>query len=186
MANPRQEAQDSARKAADEASRTARRTADAGEQVAHAGADAAQRSSETARQTMRSGSDLLLEWTRRSAEQFSRAFGLAGEEAEKAAEQSSRNLRAIAQSSTVLANGVQELSRECAELMRKSAGRNLDWLNACARSRSPQELAAAQSEIARDNLQDMLQATRRTAEASARMADEATRKMSEVLETADR
>jgi phasin family protein len=181
MANPRQEAQESARRTAEETNRAARRMADAGEQAVEAGAAAAERGAESGRRTMQSVNDLATEWTRRSTEQFARAFGLAGEEAEKAAEQSSRNLRAIAQSSTVLAQGAQDVSREYLDLWRKSLGHNLDWVNAFARSRSPQELAAAQSEIVRDNLQDLLQATRRTAEVSARMADEATRKITEAV-----
>jgi phasin family protein len=186
MANPRQEAQESSRKVAEEANRAANKMADAGERTVRAGAAAAQRNAETAREALESGGEAANEWARRSTEHVARAFGFGGEEAEKAMEQSTRNLQAIAQSSTILANGMQELSREWLDLLRKSAGRNLTWFNAAAQSRSPQELAAAQSEIVRDNLQDLLQATRRSAEASARMADEATRKMSEAMEAAPR
>jgi phasin family protein len=186
MANPRQEAQESSRKVAEEANRAANKMADAGERTVRAGAAAAQRNAEAAEEALESGSEAATEWTKRSTEQVARAFGFGGEEAEKALEQSTRNLRAIAQSSTILANGMQELSREWLELLRKSAGRNLAWVNAAAQSRSPQEFAAAQSEMARDNLQDLLQATRRSAEASARMADEATRKMTEAMEAAKR
>jgi phasin family protein len=186
MANPRQDVQESSRKVADETSRAATRTAEAGERAARAGSAAVQRSAETAQQAWESGSDVMAEWIRRVTEQFARAFGFTGEGTEKAAEQSLRNVRAMAQSGTVFAQGVQEVSREFMELLRKSIGHNLNWFNAFARSTSPQELAAAQSEIARYNLQDILDATRRTAEVSVRMADEATQRMSDVLETTRR
>lgn len=182
MANPRQDIQEASKKMTDETSRTARRMSEAGEQTARAGADIAQRNSETLQQAWQSGSELATDLTKRSGEQFARAFGLGGEEAEKAAEQSSRNLEAIARSSNILAQGAQEVSRECFELARKTMAHNLDWFDALVRCRTPQELVAAQSKMVRDNLQDLLDTTRRTAEVSARMADEAARRMTEVVE----
>jgi phasin family protein len=179
MANPRHEAHESSKKIAEEAHRAAERTA-------RAGASAVQRHAETAQQTWESGSEAAADWARRSMEQFTRAFGIPGEEAEKAMEQSSRNLRAIAQSSSVFTQGVQEVSREYIDLMRKSAAYNVAWLSAFAQNRSPQELAAAQSEIIRDGTRDVIEATRRIAEVSVRLADEATQKMTSALETTQR
>jgi len=182
MANPRQDVQEASKKMTDETNRAARRAAEVGEQTARAGADVAQRNSETFQQAWQSGSELATDLTRRSSEQFARAFGIGGEEAEKAAEQSSRNLEAIARSSNILAQGAQEVSRECFELARKAMTHNLEWFDALTRCRSPQEFVAAQSKIMRDNLQDLLDTTRRTAEVSARMADEAARRMTEAAE----
>jgi phasin family protein len=186
MANPRHEAHQSSKKIAEEANRAANKMADAGERTARAGAAAVQRNAETAQHAWESSSEAAAEWTRRSTEQFTRAFGITGEEAEKAMRQSSRNLQAIAQSGSVFAQGAQEVSREYVDLMRKSAARNLDWLNALGRCRSPQELVAAQSEIVRDNMRDVLEATRRMAEASVRLTDEATQKMTGSIDAARR
>ena len=193
MANPRQEAHEAGRNAqeaskrmVEESGRAGRRMADVGEQTVRAGADIAQRNAETLQQAWESGSELANDLTRRSTEQFTRTFGFGGEEVEKATQQSSRNLEAIAQSSSILAQGMQEVSRECFDLMRKSVARNFDWMDAFARCRTPQELMAKQSEVARDSLEELLQTTRRTAEASVRMADEAARKIADAAEAARR
>jgi phasin family protein len=186
MANPRQEAHESAKKTAEEANRAANKMAEAGERTARAGVAAFQRNTETAREAWESGSEAAADWTRRSTEQFARMFGFAGEEVEKAAEQSVRNLRAIAGSSTIFVQCAQQLSQEYLDLLRKSYGRNVEWFNAFARSRSPQELMAAQSDVIRENLQDLLETTKRTAEASVRMADEATERISETVQAASR
>jgi hypothetical protein len=186
MANPRHEAHESSKKIAEEANRAANKMADAGERTARSGAAAVQRNAETAQQAWESGSEAAADWARRSTEQFTRAFGITGEEAEKAMEQSSRNLRAIARSSSVFAQGAHEVSREYMDLMRKSAAYNVAWLSAFAHNRSPQELAAAQSEIIRDGTRDVIEATRRIAEASVRLADEATQKLTSALEATQR
>jgi len=193
MANPRQDtheagksAQEATKRMTEESGRAGRRMADVGEQTARAGADIAKRNAETLQQAWESGSELANDLTRRSTEQFARTFGFGGEEVEKATQQSSRNLEAIAQSGSILAHGMQEVSRECFDLMRKSVARNFEWMDALARCRTPQELMAKQSEAARDGLEELLQTTRRTAEASVRMADEAARKITNAAEDARR
>jgi phasin family protein len=182
MANPRQDVQEAGKKITEETSRAARRMAEAGEQTARASADVAQRNSETFQHAWESGSELASDIARRSSEQLARAFGIGGEGTEKAAEQSSRNLEAIVRSGNILAQGAQEVSREYFELARKAVAHNFEWFDALARCRTPQDLVAAQSKIWRDNLQDLLDTTRRTAEVSVRIADDAARRMSETAE----
>jgi phasin family protein len=53
--------------------------------------------------------------------------------------------------------------------------RNLDGLNALARCRSLQDLVAVQSSLIRDNLEQTLENSRRMAELTLQMADEASR-----------
>jgi hypothetical protein len=60
--------------------------------------------------------------------------------------------------------------------------RNLEKINDMMRSRSPQELIAAQSDLFRDNLEGFLQSSRRVAEASVRVADQATRHLTKIIE----
>ena len=128
MANPRQEkeatrqqketvGQTVTRKMADETSSAVRTMADLGERAARAGSDVIQQNAEAAQQAWQSASDVATRLTERSTEQFALAFGIMGGEAQqKAAQRSSRNLEAIVQSSTVLANGAQSISRRMVRL----------------------------------------------------------------------
>jgi phasin family protein len=110
-------------------------------------------------------------------------LGLSGEEAQQAAQQSSRNFGAIIQSSAVLTQGAQDISREWFDFARKRMEENLSLLEALTRCRTPQDLAAVQTNVVRDNLEDLLQSTKRIADVSVRIADEAVRK---IAESADR
>jgi hypothetical protein len=60
--------------------------------------------------------------------------------------------------------------------------RNLEKMNDMMRSRTPQELIAAQSDLLSDNLEAFLQSSRRVAEASVHVADQATRRLTEIIE----
>ncbi|MGP0094206.1 MAG: phasin family protein [Xanthobacteraceae bacterium] len=186
MANPRQDerpansaGQDATRRTTEEATRTARTVADIGEHAARASADSIQRNAEAAQQTWQSASDMAARLTERSADQLARAFGLSGEEAQQAAHQSSRNFGAIMQSSVVLSHGMQNISREWFDFARKRMAENLNLLEALTRCRTPQDIAAVQSNVMRDNLEDLLQSTKRIADMSVRIADEAARKVAE-------
>jgi hypothetical protein len=70
--------------------------------------------------------------------------------------------------------------------MRHRAEHIFERIDEIVHCRSPQELTAIQSEVLRENLEDIMQSTRRTAEISLRIADEAARKMSEIAQAARR
>lgn len=187
MADPRQAERDmsraaeaAARKTAEETSRAARAAADAGAGAARAGADLLQRSTETMQDAWKSGSKVASQLTERSMAGFARAFGMAGEGAEQAAEQSSRNLECIVQSGTIFAGGMQSISREMFDFARTRVEQNLRRADALANCRTPQEILAAQTDLVRDNLEDLVQSTRRIAEISMQTADEAARRMSDM------
>jgi phasin family protein len=57
--------------------------------------------------------------------------------------------------------------------------RAFEHMDKAMRSRTPQELAAIQTEAVRDNLEGILQSTKRIAELSQQTANEASRKLSE-------
>ena len=86
----------------------------------------------------------------------------------------------------MLTQGIDGISREWFEFARKRIEQNLNRLNELARCRTPQQLAAMQSEMLRDNIEDLLQSSRRVAEISARLAEEAMGKMTANLEKAKR
>jgi hypothetical protein len=101
-------------------------------------------------------------------------------------EEATQNLRAAVQSGTVLARGLQDVSRECFELSQKRMQRNLDGLNNLVRCRSVADLLAAQSSLIRDNVEQTVDNSRRIAELALQMADEATRNVTVQVETVDR
>ena len=90
-------------------------------------------------------------------------------------EQASQNLRIAAQSAAALARSFQDISREAFEMSQRRWQRNLEGLNALARCRSLQDLVALQSSLIRDNLEQTVENSRRLAERTIQMADEAAR-----------
>jgi phasin family protein len=194
MANPRQaerdmsqaaqettrNTQEATRKTMEETSRAARTAAEAGAGAARAGADLLQRNAETMQDAWKSGSKAASRLTERSMEGFARAFGIAGENTGQAAEQSSRNFECIVQSGTIFAGGMNSVSREMLEFAQTRIEQNLRRLETLANCRTPQEMLAAQTDLVRDNLEDLVQSTRRIAEISMQTADEAARRMSDM------
>jgi len=163
--------------AADEGSRTARtvtdETARVAEQTARASADVARRGAETAREAVHTTLDTANEAFRRVTDQFTNALGFNGPQAEEVARRSSQNIQAVAEASTVLARGAQEISHEVFGLFQDGVRRHAEALNRIAGVRSVQDFVAVQSDLARDNLQQVIDTNRRIAEASLRIADEA-------------
>ena len=169
-----------ARAAADE-------TAEASQQVTQAGAEIARSNAETVRQIMQSSLGMATQAAERSMDQYARLFGFSNQEAAETAQQSARNIKAIAECNTVLARGFQDISREWASLAQDRFRRNLDGFDAVLRSRSWPDLAATQSSLARDNLELLVTNTRRLAELSIGVASEAAEKITaEAEETTKR
>ena len=164
-------------KAADEAARTTRAVTDeaarVGEQAARAGADVTRRGAEVVRDTFQTGLNTASESFQRMADQFTNVLGFNGPQAEELARRSSQNIQAVTEAGSVLARGAQEISQEVFGLIQERVRKNADAVNQIARVRSVQDLVAVQSDLARDNLQQVIDATRRIAETSLRIADEA-------------
>ena len=181
MADNRQtnRAGEAGREAADEAARTARtltnEAARAGEQTARAGADLANRSAETLRTNVQSGLNTATETFQRTTDQFLKAFSFSGPQAEEVARRSSENVQAVTQAGTVLARGAQEVSQELFGLVQDRLTKNIDAFTRLAGSRSVQDFVAVQSDLMRDNLQQVIETNRRVAEVSLRVTDEAAR-----------
>jgi hypothetical protein len=140
-----------------------------------AGVEGAQTMARTMQETMENSLGAVSEMARRSTEQAVRLFGLPSGNAEDLTNQTSENIRAVTQSGTALARGFQDVSREVFELTQKRLQRNLDGLNQIARCRSVADLVAAQSSLLRDNLEQTLDNSRRLAELTIQVTEEATR-----------
>ena len=180
--NASQAVQEAAREGTEQASRIAQVSTDVSERVARAGTELLQRNAETIQEALQSSAEIAARLTERSADQFARVFGISGDEAFKAAQKSSDNLDAIIQSSSVLAGVGQSISREWVNFTRERMEQNFNRFESLLRCRTPQDLAAVQSEFLRDNLESFLQCARRIAEASMQMADEATKRTAESVE----
>jgi phasin family protein len=115
------------------------------------------------------------ELARRSTGQTLPMAGRTGDEVQGLTEEAAHNLRAVAQSGTALARGLQDMSREVVERSQQRLQRNFDGWQALARCRSMTDFVEVQSSLLRDNLEQTLENSRRLAELTIQMADEATK-----------
>jgi phasin family protein len=174
---PFNKAAEAGRNAADEATRTmhaaAREATDAGEHMLRASIEAGQQSAGAAQAAMTTGLNTAGQSFQRATDQMTRAIGFGGPQFEEMARQSSQNVEAMTQANTVLVRGAEDISREWLELAQSRLQKNLDGLNALSRSRSLQEFAAAHTDLVRDNMQQVIDTSRRVADVSVRVASEA-------------
>lgn len=168
---------DAGRRMTDEASRAARVMADeaaeTGIHTADAVADIARSSTETMQQAVQSSMQMASQVTERSLNQFARVFGMPSRETEEVTQQTTRNIQAVVDCGSVLANGFQDISREWMTHARNQFQKSLDSFGALMRARSPQDAIAIQADLARDTLEDMLQGSRRMSELFVGVADQA-------------
>ena len=168
--------------ALDVSERQADDAAEAGQRVARAGAEIARRGSETTQAAVQSGLDMAAKATERSVNQFAEVFGFSGEKAEETSRQSSRTIGALAESSTVLAQGFQTISREFMTFAQDRAQKNAEGISALMGARTLQDVLTIQSNLMRDNLEHALAGGRRFAELSAQVSGDAGRKVTESAE----
>ena len=140
-----------------------------------AGVEGAQTMAQTMQEAVETSFGALSELTRRTSGQGLQIFGRADGEALGLSEEAAHNLRAAAQSSTVLARGLQDASREIVDRSQKRLQRNLDGLQALARCRSMTDFVEVQSALLRENLEQTMETSRRIAELTIQMTDEAAR-----------
>jgi phasin family protein len=167
------------RTAADQAARTARSMSDAAERTARSSADTAKRNSELILGSWRSSTDAANRMAERSLEKFSKVFGLTGETARQTLQRSSGNVQTMLETTTILADGLQDLQGEWMQFVQGRVEENLEHFDQILGCRSLQEWLALQTQIARDHFEAFLQSARRTSERSTKVADQAVQKMSE-------
>ena len=140
-----------------------------------AGVESAQSMAQAMQEAMTNSFSAFSELTRRSTGQSLQAANRPDAVTLGLSEEAAHNLRATAQSSTALARGVQEVSREVVDRSQKRLQRNLDGLQALARCRSMTDFVEVQSSLLRDNLEQTVENSRRLAELTIQMTEEATR-----------
>jgi hypothetical protein len=122
---------------------------------------------------MPNGMDAAARQARKAAERFGRTLGFSGEEGERLALQSKKNMEAVAQCRSVLAKAFQASSESWMEMVQAQWKRNFDGLERLMQAKSVQEFGAIQGELVRENLEHILKDSRSIAESSMKAADEA-------------
>jgi hypothetical protein len=118
----------------------------------------------TMQETMRSGLGTASELTQRSAEQALQLLGFSGREGQELVEQASQDLQAVAQSATILARGLEDVSREWFDRSQDRVYLNLEGYQALLRCRTVHDLIAVQSSLVRRNLEQTVENSQRIAE----------------------
>jgi hypothetical protein len=140
-----------------------------------AGVESAQTMAQAMQEAVSNSFSAFSELARRSTGQTLPLASRSEGELQGLTEEAAHNLRAVAQSSTALAHGLQEVSREVVTRSQQRLQRNLDGLQALARCRSMTDFVEVQSSLLRDNLEQTVENSRRLAELTLQMTDEATK-----------
>jgi hypothetical protein len=183
MANPRQE--DKANQTAEEAFRRTSESAaeqtrnigetavKSGEEVVRAGADFFQQNAQTLQNALRFGLDTTTAVMGRSNDQFNRTMGLSGNEAQQATERSARNAASVLHSSAAVAKVMSDMSSDYFTFVRQQMGTTMERMNRLWGCRTPQDVAAVQSDLMRETVESAVEGTRRIADMSLKAADAA-------------
>ncbi|MFL6825533.1 MAG: phasin family protein [Bradyrhizobium sp.] len=189
MANPRddkstQNIEDTARHASERATEQTTRmgqvAAEAGDEVARVGAQLLQQNAETVQNAWRFGLDMATKVMGRSTEELGRTLGFSGNEAQQAqqaTERSARNTETILYTSTAATRLMSGMSQEYFEFVRQQMEKSMERMNELWRCRTPQDLAAVQSDLLRETVGSVLQSSRKMADMSLKVADDATKHM---------
>ena len=122
----------------------------------------------------------------RFTDQVAQMFSFSGERGEELSRRSSQSLEAMNEASTVVARGMQDLTREWVSLLQEQTQRNIEGFAALARCRTLPELLSTQAELVQGNVQRTVEGTRRMAETSARLVTEASQLGTTVVNKAGR
>jgi phasin family protein len=203
MANPRQEEksthgmEDAARRASDrtaeqtsrigqaaaeQTARVGQAAAEAGAEVARASASLLKQNAETFQNAWRFGLDMATSVMGRSTEQFGRTLGLSGEGVQQATERSARNAQSILYTSSAAAKAMGGMSREYLQLVRHQVEKNMDHMNELWTCRTPQDFAVVQSDMVRETMETVLESSRRIADLSLKIADDAGKQINQNME----
>jgi phasin family protein len=201
MANPRHEVEDTARRtsertaeqtsrigqaAAEQTTRIGQAAADAGGEVARAGADLFRQNTETLQNTWRFGLEAATAVMGRSTDQLGRSLGLSGNQAQQATERSARNAETVLYATTAATKVMGGMSREYFEFVRHQIENSMDRMNELWSCRTPQDVAALQSDLVRETVGSVLESSRRMADMSLKLADDAAKHMTQNMEQMQR
>lgn len=176
---PEEISRETAKKAGDQAARSARVMSDATERAARSGTETAERNSERVLGSWRSGTDAANRIAERSMTQFAKMFGWSGDNATQTLQRSSGDLHVLLETTSILADGLQDLSGELTRFVQGRAEHNIGFMDKAMSCRGPHEWMALQTQLVRDHLEAFLETAKRTSERTTQVADRAVRRMSE-------
>jgi hypothetical protein len=130
---------------------------------------------DTAPQTIQPDLGVASQMTELMADQFRQMFGTPGGRADGATQQATVGMQAIVACTTTLAQGLQNVSREC---MQQSMQRGMTGMQELQRSKTPQEVLQVQNRLARESLESLFTLTRRLSEVMIAASDAALSGMS--------
>jgi phasin family protein len=171
--------------AADQAARVGQAAAEAGEEVAQASANLLKQNVETLQNAWRSGLEAATSVMGRSTEQFGRTLGVSGEgvqQATEATERSARNAQTLLYTGAAAARMMGGMSQEYFQMVRHQLEKNMDHMNELWACRTPQDFAAVQSDMVRETVETALESSRRIADMSLKMADDAGQQIKQSME----
>jgi hypothetical protein len=194
MADPRQEdkstrnVEDTARRTAEQTSRIGQAAteqttrigqaaAEAGDEVARAGAHLLQQNAETLQNAWRSGLDMATAVMGRSTDELRHTLGFSGNEAQEATERSARNTETILYTGTAATKLIGGMSEEYFGFVRHQIENSMNRMNELWRCRTPHDVAAVQSDLVRETVGSVLESSRRMADMSLKLADDAAKHM---------
>jgi phasin family protein len=100
-------------------------------------------------------------------------FSVSGKQTQEAAEEAAQRMQAVAQSSTALVRGLQEVSRTYFEMTQNRFQKNVEALAAFSLCRSIPEFVEAQTTLVRQNVELTLENSQRLAQLSVQVLEEA-------------
>ena len=145
------------------------------DRAARVGLDFMQQGANRVQRVLQSGNELVAQVTAQSADQFGRAFGFTGETGRKAAQDSSGDVNAVFRSGTVLADVTTSMAREWFNFVHDRMERNLARVQSLMNCRTLQEFGAIQSKMLREDIEGMVECTRKIASHSTRVTAAAQR-----------
>jgi hypothetical protein len=151
---------------------------EAGQEVTRVGADLLRQNAETLQNAMRFGLEMTAAVMGRSADQFSRTLGLAGNDVQ-ATERSARNAVTTLQSTSAVAQGMSEMYREYFVFVRHQMENTMNRMNELWGCRTPQEIGAVQSDFMREAVQSAVESGRRMVNIMSLKVDDAAKRMAQ-------
>jgi Hemerythrin HHE cation binding domain/Phasin protein len=136
-----------------------------------------------AQDTVRTGLGTASEIAQRSTDRVVQLFSLSGKQTQDAAVQAADGVQAVAQSSTALIRGLQQISFEWFTMTQNRVQMNMEALAAFSQTRSVPDFLAAQIALVRGNVELALENSQRLAQLSAGVIEQATRSVSAERET---
>jgi hypothetical protein len=166
-------ATDVGRNPADEAAGTVTdEAARAGGRTGHAGADTTRQSTEAEETTMGEGLNTATQTFQQIIDPFMQVLAFNGPRTEELAQCWSEKVQALAQASTVQAQGTQNDRQEVCGLVHHRLTKDIEAVNHILGSPSVQDFVADQSDPVRQRLREMIDANRRMGELVIRIAEQ--------------